>query len=74
MSSRAEVEARWARRSVSRESEGVVVVELEGFGFGGAGEEEGILLVGLEGVLCASRGVWKLVWLYFVCTGRGKEW
>lgn len=56
MSSRAEVEARWARRSVSRESEGVVVVdvvEVEGFGFGGAGEEEGILSVGLglEGVL-----------------------
>lgn len=58
MSSRAEVEARWARRSVSRESEGVVVVgvEVEGFGFGGAGEEEGILLVslGLEGVLCTE--------------------
>lgn len=62
------MEARWARRSVSRESEGVVVVEVEGFGFGGAGEEEGILSVGLglAGVLCTSRGVWKLVWLYFV--------
>lgn len=73
MSSRAEVEARWARRSVSRESEEVVVVvELEGFGFGGAGEE-GILLVSFEGVLCASRGVWELVWLDFVCTGK-EEW
>lgn len=50
------MEARWARRSVSRESEVVVVVEVEGFGFGGVGEEEGILLVGLglEGVLCTE--------------------
>jgi len=54
MSSRADVEARWARRSVSRESEDVDCVELEGFGFGGAGEEEGIFVGGFWREYCVQ--------------------